>query len=263
MTVLVHELKMNLKNFLIWFLSIAALCGGCIFLFPVVKDSMKEMSDSYANMGGFSAAFGLDKLSLATIEGFFATEIGTMYALGAAMYAALLGIGMFSKEEVWHTSEFLHTLPLGRNSIITSKLGAGVILLTFFDLLNFLIFLFSFIGIGEKVDIKPIAVYMLVQYIMHLEVAVICFAISALSKRNQSGAGLGLVLILYMLDLISRITDKMEKLKYATPFYYSNSSDIIGNAGEVNGSLLLIAGLMITLCIAAVYTVYGRRDLAA
>lgn len=263
MTLFKHELKMNIKSCLIWFISIAVLCDGCIFLFPLVKDSMKEMADGYSNMGGFSMAFGLDKLSIATIGGFFATEIGTMYALGVSLFAALLGIGILSKEEYGHTSEFLHTLPLGRKWIITSKLFAVTFLITIFDLLQFFLFMLSFLCIGEKVDLRSIIVYMLVQLLMHLEVAVICFAVSSVSKRNQFGMGLGLTLLLYMFDLISRITDKMENLKYVTPFYYSNSSDVIGNSGEVNGGLIAIACAVLVICITLSYRIYGQKDLAA
>ena len=93
---------------------------------------MAAMAESFANMGSFSTAFGMDTISIATMEGFFSAEIGTMYALGAAMFSALLGISMLSKEEAEHTSEFLNTLPLGRMKIITSKLMAIIFLITLF-----------------------------------------------------------------------------------------------------------------------------------
>lgn len=263
MTLIVHELKINFKAFLIWFISVAALCSGCIFLFPAVKETMKEMADSFGNMGGFSLAFGLDKLSIATMEGFFAAEIGTMYALGGAMFAAMLGISLLSKEEALHTSEFLHTLPLGRIHIVTTKLIALAIFITLFNLLHFLVFILSFIIIGENVDLQPVAIFMAAQYLMHLEVAGICFAVSSFCKRNQFGTGLGLTLVLYMLDIISRITEQMENLKYITPFYYSNAADIFADSGEVNGNLLLMGGLAIILCIILSCMVYGKRDLAS
>jgi ABC-2 type transport system permease protein len=263
MTLIIHELKINFKSFLIWFISVAALCSGCIFLFPAVKDTMKEMAESFGNMGGFSLAFGLDKLSIATMDGFFAAEIGTMYALGGAMYAALLGIALLSKEEALHTSEFLHTLPLGRMHIVISKLITLAIFITLFNLLHFLIFILSFVMIGEKVDLQPLAVFVAAQYLMHLEVAGICFGVSSFCKRNQFGTGLGLTLVLYMLDIISRITEKMENLKYITPFYYSNAADIFAGSGEVNKNLLLMGVFIIILCIILSCMVYSNRDLAS
>ncbi len=263
MTLIAHELKINFKSFIIWFISVAALCSGCIFLFPSVKDTMKDMADSFGNMGGFSLAFGLDKLSIATMDGFFATEIGIMYSLGGAMFAALLGISLLSKEEALHTSEFLHTLPLGRIHIVTSKLIALAIFITLFNLLHLLIFILSFVMIGENVDLQPVAVFMAAQYLMHLEIAGICFAVSSFCKRNQFGTGLGLTLVLYMLDIISRITEKMENLKFVTPFYYSNAADIFAGSGEINANLLLIGVFVIILCIALSCMVYGNRDLAS
>jgi ABC-2 type transport system permease protein len=66
-----------------------------------------------------------------------------------------------------------------------------------------------------------------------------------------------------MLDIISRITEKMENLKYITPFYYSNAADIFAGSGEVNKNLLLMGAFMIILCIMLSCMVYSNRDLAS
>ena len=263
MTLFFHELKMNLVSFIVWFVCVAALCGGCIFLFPLMEESMGGMSDAFAEMGGFSAAFGMDKLSIATLEGFFGTEIGTIYALGGGMFAALTGITMLSKEESSHTAEFLHTLPIGRIGIVTSKLAALFVLITVFDLLNFGVFAGSIAIIGEEIDIMSMTAYMLAQYLCHLEIASVCFAISACLKRNQIGIGLGLALILYILDLMSRITSEMEALKYVTPFYYSNATDIFVNKGEIDLTLTAVGISVTVVGIITSYIIYSKRDIAA
>ena len=78
MTLYKHELKMNRVSFAVWLVGVLAMSAGCIFLFPLIDESMADMSDAFASMGGFSAAFGMDKLSITTLEGFFGTEIGTI-----------------------------------------------------------------------------------------------------------------------------------------------------------------------------------------
>ena len=122
MTLYRHELKLNRMSFVIWLVGVLAMSAGCIFLFPMIDDSMAEMSDAFASMGGFSAAFGMDKLAITTLEGFFGTEIGTIFALGGGMFASLIGISALSKEESSHTAEFLHTLTLSRSKIVDTAL---------------------------------------------------------------------------------------------------------------------------------------------
>lgn len=263
MTLYLHELKMNRLSFVVWLLSVAALCGGCIFLFPLMEESMSDMSDAFAAMGGFSAAFGMDRLAIATLEGFFGTEIGTIYALGGGMYAALLGIGMLSKEESAHTAEFLHTLTLSRTEIVTSKLLALLTLITLFDVICFGVFVGSAAAIGETMNMPSLTGYMAAQYLCQLEIAAVCFALSAAFRRSGLGIGLGIALILYVLDLISRITDRMAFLKYITPFYYSNATDIFVNEGQIEAVLAIIGAAIMVIGIGAAYAVYRRRDIAA
>ncbi len=263
MTLFLHELKMNRISFIVWFISVAALCGGCIFLFPLVEESMAETAEAFSAMGGFSAAFGMDKLSIATLEGFFGTEIGTVYALGGGMFAAMTGISLLSKEEGGHTAEFLHTLPMGKCSIVTSKLLALVSIITVFDLLNFGVFAGSIAILGEDVNMVSLTMYMLAQYFCQLEIAIICFALSACLKRTQIGVGLGFALIMYVLDLMSRITSEMESLKYITPFYYANATDIFVSEGDLNITLIAIGMAITVIAIISAYTVYNKRDIAA
>ena len=82
MTLLKHEMKMNLKALLIWSCCIGFSCFGCLLLFGSLKDTMDQMADVYAQMGSFSAALGLDRLSISTMEGFYATEIALIFAIG-------------------------------------------------------------------------------------------------------------------------------------------------------------------------------------
>ena len=112
-------------------------------------------------------------------------------------------------------------------------------------------------------ELRLIISYMLVQYVMHLQIAGICFAISSIYRQNQFGIGLGLALVLYMLDIMSRISDSMKFLKYITPFYYSNATDVIGNAGNIDGILVGIGCAVTVGCVALAYVIYGKKDLTA
>ena len=263
MTLYQHELKMNRVSFVIWLVGVLAMSAGCIFLFPLIDESMADMADAFASMGGFSAAFGMDKLPITTLEGFFGTEIGTIFALGSGMFAALLGISALSKEESSHTAEFLHTLTLGRCGIVTGKLLAILTYIALFDVIAFGVFTGSAALIGESLDMKSLVGYVCAQFIAQTELASVCLALSALSRKSSLGVGLGTALVLYVLDIIARITEQADFLRYVTPFSFSNATDVFVNKGAIE-TVPLCIGLAVTVCsIVAAYAVYRRRDIAA
>ena len=178
MTLLVHELKRNLKSLLIWTLSVGILCGGCLLLFESLEESMAEMAEAYSSMGAFSEALGMDKMNIGTIEGFYATEIGLMFALGGAMFAAMTGASIVSKEEEGHTSEFLNTLPLGRGYIAGWKYGALVVLVLLFQVICLIFIGIGFAGAGEWPPLREFVLFHGTQILMQLEIGIFPIYIS-------------------------------------------------------------------------------------
>ncbi len=262
MTLLRHEIKMNLKTLLIWTLCVGVLCAGCILLFKSLEESMRGMADAYSDMGAFSAALGMDKLSVSTLEGFYGTEIALMFAIGGAMFAAMTGASMLSKEEEGHTCEFLLTLPMGRRTVIFGKYMAMALLVLLFNGITVLLILAGFAGIGEMPDGKTFALYHGAQLLMQLEIGSVCFLISSIAKRRQLGASLGLAMLLYMADLMCRIIPDLEDLKYVTPYYFSNGADIFAG-GKLESEMVMICLIVTFLSVVAATVVYEKRDLAA
>lgn len=257
-----HEMKMNWKSLLIWTLCVGGMCFGCILLYTSLEDSVSGMADAYSNMGAMSVALGMDKMSLATLTGFYATEVAMMHGLGGAMFAAILGCGLLSREEAGHTSEFLNVLPIGRGSIVWQKYAALVSNILILNLVCLGMYLFGFWLMGEAVSEKEMALFHLTQVLMQLEIGTVCFLISAFGKRNRVGAGLGIAILLFAMDMMCRIIPAIENLKYVTPFYYANAADIF-TSGEADGVMLGTAAVVIAAAFAAAFVKYGKKDLAA
>lgn len=262
MTLLKHEIRQNWKSLLIWTACIGFACFGCILLFKSLKESMEQMDSAYAQMGAFSAALGLDRLSVSTMEGFYATEVALMFAIGGAMFAAMTGAAIVSKEEEGHTSEFLNTLPFGRDYIIGWKYAAVTALIFLFNFICIIWVLSGFAAAGEMPDRKEFMLYHGAQLLMQMEVGSVCFLVSSFCKKKQTGAALGFAVLLYMMDLMCRIVPDIEGLKYVTPYYFSNASNIF-TEGSVNKQMLTVSVCVtaFSACLAAF--VYRKRDLAA
>lgn len=260
MTIVKHELRQGNISFWIWTASIGFLMAICVFLFPEMKGQMEGVSDIFASMGSFTAAFGMDRLNFGTLIGFYSIECGNILGLGGAFFAAFCAVGILSKEEKDKTAEFLLTHPMSRAHIVTEKLLAVLIQITAMNLLIYALSVGSIMAIGEEIPWKELNLFHLAYYILQLELAGICFGISAFLRKGSIGVGLGLATMMYFLNLIANIAEVAEPLKYITPFGYCEGADIVTN-GSLDGTLILIGTVMGLIGIVAAYVKYTRKDI--
>ena len=232
--IFLKELKMNLKSLLIWSLSVGGMGLACILLYKNMEGEMQEMADAFSNMGSFSDAFGMSTLSIATIKGYFATEVGAVHGLGGSMFAALIGAGMLSKEEELHTGEFLFSFPVSRKKIVAAKALCIAVMILLFTLICAFLYVCGFAALGEELPVKEFITYMGMQCLMGLEIASICFAI---------------------------VTDVRDYL-FIGPFSYSNASDIFSNA-DIPAKAIVFGIALAAACAVFAFAYYDKRDLAS
>lgn len=260
MTLFKHELRMNLKALFIWSVCVGFSCFGCLLLYKGLQDTVKQMADMYSGLGAFSAALGLDKISIATLEGYYATEIALIFAIGGAMFSAMTGAVMLSKEEEGHTAEFLNTLPLGRGYIVLWKYMALCALILMFNLICIIWIFAGFAGMGKMPPVREFFTYHGAQLLMQLEVGSICFLFSAVCRRKQIGAALGFSILLYMMDVMCRIVPDIEGMKYITPYYFANAADIFVS-GSIDGLMAGVSSGIIIASAALAVFIYRKRNL--
>ena len=248
MTIVRHELRQGRTAFWIWTGAIAALLGICIFLFPEMKGEMDTVSDMFASMGAFTAAFGMDKLNFGTLTGYYAIECGNVLGLGGAFYAALCAVDVLAKEERLHTADLLFTHPVSR------------VRLTALSVIIYLVSVGSILAIGEEVPWRVVNLLHLAYFLLQLEIAGICFGISAFLKRGSVGVGLGVAFLLYFMNLIANITKSAEFLKYFTPFAFCDGAAIVTD-GKLDAGILAAGLALGALGIAAAYLSYPKKDL--
>ena len=261
MTILKHEIKQGRNSLIIWTAVIAFMMGVCIIIYPEMSGQMDGIGDAFANMGGFSAAFGMDKINFGEFLGFFGVECGNILGLGGAFFAALIGISALSKEESEHTAEFLMTHPVSRKKVVTQKFVSVMVQIVILNVVAIGITALSTMFIGEKPDIKPLALTFAAYFIMQVETAAVCFGISAFIGRSGLGIGLGLAAAFYFLNIIANLTKKAEFLKYITPFGYTDSADIIAD-GRIEAKYLAVGLIVSVIGTAAAFWKYGRKDIS-
>lgn len=262
MTIYRKELRQSAKAWCIWSFSIAFMMLICIFLFPEMKGEMSSVSNVFANMGDFTAAFGMDRLNFGELMGFYGIECGNIIGLGGGFFAALIGAGAIAGEEKERTSEFLLTHPISRASVITQKLLSVLTQVILMNVFVVLVSVISVAAIGEELALREFALLHTAYLIMQIEIACVCFGISAFIKRGSVGIGLGLALTFYFMNIVANISDKAEFLRYVTPYAYSDSAEIISEA-KLDTGLIAIGAVIALAGISAAYAKYTRKDIAS
>ena len=260
MTLIRHELRRGWKTLLIWTGAIGMFLVICLILFPEMKGQMDSFSSMFASMGSFTKAFGMDKLNFGTLTGYYAIECGNVLGIGGALFAALIGIAALAREEKDGTAELLLTHPLSRAEIVTDKLAAVLIQIVLLNAAVFLMSIGSAAAIGEEIPWKEMFLLHLAFFLMQIELACICFGISAFLWKGGMGIGLGLAIALYFMNIIAKLTEKADFLKYLTPFGYADGAEIL-SAGSLHADRILAGAAFAACGIALAYRKYCTKDI--
>lgn len=260
MTLIKHELRQGWKSLMIWTISIGFFVAICVFMYPEMGKEAENVNDMFSSLGSFTDAFGMDQLNLGTLTGFYAVECGNILGIGGSFFAALLGISALAKEEKERTAEFLLTHPVSRIRIITEKLVAVMLQILTMNIVVFGLSIVSVTMIGEEIPWNELCLMHLSYFFVQIELAGICFGISAYLRSNGLGIGLGIAIVMYFLNIIANISDSAKFLKYITPFGYVEGADILADKSLDVGKLIL--GMVFTITgIALAYRKYTRKDI--
>lgn len=253
-----HELRRGFKSLMIWTVTVCLMILVCVVIYPEFKDGMVDMAETFSSMGAFSAAFGVDKMNLGTLIGYYALECGNILGLGGAVFAALLGISALAKEEADGTAEFLLTHPISRTRYMWEKLAAVLAQVLILNLAVALTSALAIAAIGEEWPDKLTLVHLMF-LLMHIEIAVLSVGLSSVTKNSYMGMGIGASMLMYFANLIANMTESMEFLKYFTPFAYSDGSQVVSSG--VNWTYLSIGYLCAAFVLAGGFRKYRKKDI--
>jgi ABC-2 type transport system permease protein len=260
-----HEFRTRLKSVLIWSLSLTFLITFFFAMFPIFADQaalMKEFLARYPQE--LQSAFGMDKVDLATVLGFY-SFVFIFVQLCLAIQASNYGFGLVSIEESELTADFLLSKPVSRAQVLTSKLLAALASLT---ITNLVVWVSSFTAIslfrGEhEYESGTLILLLLSIVIFQLFFLSVGLVISLLVKRVRSVTpyALGLGFGMYVLSAFSGIFGDI-KLELITPFKHLDPAYIVQH-GAYDTPLVLLNVAVTLIALAASYWRYTRRDIPA
>jgi ABC-2 type transport system permease protein len=262
MNILRRELSAHMKALIIW--------SATIFVLIIL--SMTEFSAYYNNPEmtvildsmpkAMLNAFNLNSANLTTVSG-YVSMLSIFFYIMLGVHAVLLGSSILSKEERDNTAEFLFTLPVTRHKVIIEKLLAAVI--------NCLILLgvtcLAVIVSTSKYNpdqgfFNFLGLCMLSIFVVQIIFLSIGMLMASILKRYKKSGSISAAILLctYILSVLIGFSEKIEFMKYITPFKYFEPLYLLNNNKMEVVYFILSLGI-ISLSLIGTFVFYQKRDL--
>ncbi|MGM0827436.1 MAG: ABC transporter permease subunit [Bacillota bacterium] len=262
MNVYIREMKAHRKSLIIWCIGMTALIGSGMGKFAGFSSSGQSMNELMAQMPKSLQAFlGVGSLDMSTASGYYGV-LFLYVVLLSTIHAAMIGATIISKEERDKTVEFLFVKPMPRKRIIGIKLLAA---LTQVGILLIITWSVSLLIVGKYSDgesfISDIGMTMIGMLILQVLFLVFGTAIAAWTKKPGKAATLAAVVLLvtFILSFAIDLIEKIEGLKYLTPFKYFEAKNVMDTGLEL--IFVGISAVLIGVLAVATFVLYEKRDL--
>ena len=262
MRLFLRELRANLKSLLIWSVVMSLLIVIAVAKFAGFADNPEMLQVLDAMPQAVLDAMDMQAFNLTTLNGFYGLMF-LYFALMGAVAAAMWGCTLISKEERDRTVEFSLVLPVSRSRVITAKALAALAHCAAFVLITWGV---SLVAVRSYQPDQAFYDFLRLQMLAMFLIELIFLAVGlllgcAMKHYKRSGsAAVSIILGAYMLSVLSGMDERLDFLKWLTPFRYYDAGDLY-RSGSLEGGYLLLSGLIVLVCVAGAYWAYNRRDL--
>lgn len=252
-------------------LAILSYCLGglaAVWLYVSIYPSMASQIGTYNELlksmpQSIMKAFGADSIGLTNFEGLIGTkQYGFLWPLLLLFLMVSLAGSTLAGEIEKTTIGLWLSAPVSRMKIFWSKYIAGLIALALFILFSVVAILP--IAAIYKVDVSSqhIALLAAIGGLFGWAIYALAMLVSSIFSEKTRVYGLvsAILVVMYVLNLVAGLNDKLVKLKYASFFYYYNVTDILSH-GAVMGWSLVVFGLTILICSLIALLTFYRRDI--
>lgn len=260
MNIVFRECKANIKSFILWVLSLGTLFYVASFEYemfqndPNIAQAFEQFEFIFNALGGVP--------DITTAAGYLSLVSVYLY-IPLAIYSALLGSRIISKEEQNKTAEYLFTLPVSRNKVIISKLTVALLFTIVINVFSMLVCWYSFGRFSQTPDtffiyIVNLGIGILLTQIIFLSIGMLLS--SALKNYKRSGGiTISILIGTFMISMLVGLAEKADPLKYISPFQYFSSSAML--TGDFELVYILITTCIVVLSFVGLFFFYKKRDL--
>lgn len=240
---------------LTWGGSIGLLCAFEVAIWPSIEDSVGQALEGYPE--GVKEAFGITDLN--TVEAFLEAEMFSfILPLAITFLAVRLVAGLMSAAEEQHHLDTLLAAPVPRRVLAAGTLGVAALVVAAVLLVVGLLTWITSAAVGAGLGAGTLAGALLTVWSLAMLFAGLAVAGAGFLHRSTAVTALamGTAVGMYVLDLVGKLSDAAEPLRWASAFKYYDSPlrdglDPLACAG------MLVVGLGLAALGAALFE---RRD---
>jgi len=227
----IREIRRNAFSLIVWTGILTFLITVTMSVYPVFLENQSKIMGMLSIIPPEALEFkGISNFSdLLSVLGFYTVNnIIYMLVLGS-VYSIVLSSNIILKEEYNKTAEYLLTRPLTRSEIFRSKLSVIFINIMLLNLVTSLAGFLSIVLVKKGTfSLNAFLILSLYTLLLNLLFASAGLLISTAVKRPRPVTTLciGLVIILYFVFTISKITQSVAKIGYLTPYKYVDTNVI-------------------------------------
>lgn len=265
MNVLRYELRAARVTTIIWIVAILALTSMYLSIYPAFSKDADQLIQTLQRLpAAMHHIMGMGgDLKLFSFFGFFGNIFPFVTLIGA-IQAAVVGLGLLSKEPASNTTDFLLSKPRSRVSIYGQKLFSGMVVL----LITEVIVTAGSYGIAKAFGSGDID---LTQYLLFWGAfALIQFFffslglfISQIARKLKSVApfAIGISFGFFLLALFGMIVGD-DAVRWMTPFRFIDYKKIVTDSTYDLSHLLYGIALIIVFGVVS-FIIYTRKDIPA
>jgi ABC-2 type transport system permease protein len=259
------EIRSNFFSLIIWIIIITLLISVTMSVYRTFLENQSKIAGMLSIIpAGLLQFKGISNFNdLLSALGFYAVNnIIYMMVLGS-IYAIVISSNILLKEEYDKTAEYLLTRPVTRSEVFLSKLTVVSVNVLFLNLVTTLAgFVCIEIFRTGSFSIKAFLILSLYTLLLNILFGSIGLFLSVIVKRSKSITTfcIGIVLIMYFIYTLSKITGSVSKIGYLSPFKYVNTNVLDPAYSLSPGNLLYFTGITFLLVIIS-YRLYLRKDI--
>ena len=226
------------------------------------SDEINQLMENYPEE--MLKAFNIETISFDKVENFLSIEnYSIVWPLMVMFMMVSLASYSISKEIEKGTAEILLSKPISRLKIYFSRYLTGVIVLLVFTFVS----VFSVIPLAEIYNVDYVIDNHIKIFILSFLFGWAIFSVSLMFSAMFSEKGRtyvasgGLLLLMYVMNVVASLKENLENLKYTSFFYYYDfNKAIIGNNIEVLSIYVFVGVAVVCTVIGAIW--FNRRDIA-
>lgn len=254
----------SLRNMLFWWLiGIILIVTIYLSVYPAFSKDVETITHIYSNLPeALKQTLNIEALSADKFNflGFLA-NIMSFLLLAGSIQAAVMGVGLLSKERRSKTTDFLFSKPVTRTKLFSAKYAAGLVAIigTWLVFAGSIYAMSQFVGAGEF-SLKSFLLFMGVFGYIQLWFFNIGILLSQVTRKIRSNISLGLALSfsLFVLGLFGATVGD-DKIRYLSPFRHIDFMHIINHATyEWRYVIFGVITVLVSLVIS--FIIYTRRD---